>query len=64
MTKWFENCKLVGKLWFHNKMSWETKRKINDYLWLNQENKKIMEEINIKLTYMVQNIDKVHVVNF
>ena len=64
MTKWFENCNLVGKLWFKDKMSWETKEKINEYLWEHKDNTKVMDEINDKLTYMLHNIDKVHSINF
>ena len=64
IDKWFENCNLVGKLWFKDKMSWETKSKIHDYLWEHKEDENIMDEIHRKLTYMIQNIDRVHAINF
>ena len=64
MTKWFENCDMVGELWFNGKMSWETKEKLDKYLWENKDNHVIMDEIYGKLTYMIQNIDNVHAVNF
>ena len=64
MTKWFENCDMVGELWFNGKMSWETKEKLDGYLWENKENSRLMDEIHTKLTCMIQNIDMVHVVNF
>lgn len=64
MTKWFENCDMVGELWFNEKMDWETKEKLDKYLWENKDNHDIMNEINTKLAYMIQNIDNVHVVNF
>lgn len=64
MTKWFENCDMVGELWFNGKMDWETKEKLDKYLWENKDNHVIMDEIHTKLTCMIQNIDNVHVVNF
>ena len=64
MTKWFENCDMVNKLWFQGKMSWETKEKINSFLWEHSQDKNVMDEINTKLVYMIQNIDRVHAINF
>ncbi len=62
--KWFENCHLVGKLWFNDKMTWKTKEEIHRYLWEHKEDKKIMDEVYETLTYMVKNIDRVHPINF
>ena len=64
MTKWFDNCDMVGELWFNGKMTWETKEKLDKYLWENKDNHDIMNEINTKLTYMLKNIDRVHAINF
>ena len=64
MTKWFENCNMVGELWFNEKMSWETKEKLDEYLWENKEDTRLMDEIYGKLVNMIQNIDMVHHINF
>ena len=64
MSKWFENTSMVGKLWFNGKLSWDTKEKINDYLWDHKEDKNVMDEIHDKLTYMLNNLDRVHAINF
>ena len=64
MTKWFENCDMIGELWFNGKMTWETKEKLDEYLWENKEDVNLMDEIHTKLTCMIQNIDMVHHINF
>ena len=64
MTKWFENCDMIGDLWFQGKMTWETMDKLEKYLWENKEDSRVMDEIYGKLVNMIQNIDNVHTINF
>lgn len=50
---------IVNNLWFNGKMSWETKEKINAYVFKNADDDQLMEMLYAKASYYQDNMSKI-----
>ena len=50
---------IVNNLWFNGKMSWETKEKINAYVFKNADDEQLMEKLYKKMSYYQDNMSKI-----
>ena len=47
---------IVNNLWFNGKMTWETKEKINAYIFRHSDDEQLMKELYTKVSYYPDNM--------
>jgi hypothetical protein len=50
---------MINNLWFHDKMSWETKEKINAYIFRHADDQALIEELYNKASYYQDHMDEI-----
>ena len=50
---------IVNNLWFNGKMSWETKEKINGYVFEHADDEQLMDKLYKKASYYQDNMSKI-----